>query len=115
MTVDSLATVSRADKQTGDAQTTFKEETITTYRPLTPDTIQANFLINDFDMQGHPLVSSRALCYEMRVEPFRVIDQDERGELRRKFQDFLSTNGLSDLLAKGGQAVWRSVARSPQM
>ena len=115
LTVDSVATVERADKDTDDAQRVFREETITTYKPLNADTIQADFLINDFDMRGHPLVSSRALCYEMRIEPFKVVNQDERGDLRKKFQEFLAANGLHELLARSGEAAYRPNAHSPQL
>ncbi|PWU01659.1 MAG: hypothetical protein C5B53_02500 [Candidatus Melainabacteria bacterium] len=100
ITVDSLAKVTRSGKSIGQEQKVFKEETIATYRPVSDGIVRANFLINDFDLQGHPLVSSRATCYERQIEPFKVVDQDERGDLRSKFQEFLIENGLGNLLAK---------------
>jgi hypothetical protein len=100
LTVDSLATVTRSGKSIGQEQKVFKEETIATYRPVSDGIIHASFLINDFDLQGHPLVSSRATCYESRLEPFKNIDRDQRGDLRSKFQEFLIANGLGNLLAK---------------
>lgn len=100
LTVDSLATVVRTSKSIGQERKIFKEETIATYKPVSDGVTHASFLIKDFDLEGHPLVASRAICYERRVEPFSIIDKDQRGDLRAKFQEFLIANGLGNLLAK---------------
>jgi hypothetical protein len=99
LTVDCVATVSRSGKEIGATPNVFKEETITTYRPLSNNAIEAIFIINDFDLQGHPLMSSRAVCDETLVKPFTVINEDERGNLKQKFKEYLLANGLGDLLA----------------
>jgi len=95
--VRTLATVTRLDKQSQQLLNVFKVETTTTYTPLSVNLIQASFLINDFDMEGRPLYSSKAYCCETRIKPFRVVDQDERGNNRLKFEEFLAANGLRNL------------------
>lgn len=99
ITVDCLATVTRSAREFGATNKTFKEETITTYRPVGDGLVQASFIINDFDMDGHPLISSRAIATTSRIEPFREIDADERGDLRLKFHQFMQSHGLGYLVA----------------
>jgi hypothetical protein len=99
VTVNCLATVTRVDKGSGQIAQVYREETITTYSPLADSMLRARYVINDFDMQGRAISSSQAYSTQTRVKSFETVDQDERGDLRNRFQQFLIANGLSGLLA----------------
>jgi hypothetical protein len=98
VTVKTSSKVTRMDKQSSEILGAFREISLTTYTPLDINLIQVTFDVNDYDMVGRPMFSSKDVCIERRTKPFKVTDQDERGDLSQKFGLFLMRNGLFDLL-----------------
>lgn len=90
--------VSRVSKVGNELIDCFKEETIVTYTPLANGIILSDFLINDFDLDGKPLSSSRATCVERRIRPYQTVDEDGRGNLKVLFHEFLLDTGRLHLL-----------------
>lgn len=87
------AMVSHCDLRTGDVFDVFNEQTFTKYEPLDRDRIQVSFFVTDYELTGNPRNASRSLCIEKRARQFQNIDSDERGDLKRSFQDFLRSSG----------------------
>lgn len=82
--------VTRCAKENSQLLDTFMELTTISYVPLQSGLVQVSFLISDFDLDGKPLFLTRAVSIEKRVKPFQVININERGDLRLKFQEFMS-------------------------
>ncbi|MBY0551099.1 MAG: hypothetical protein K2W95_27720 [Candidatus Obscuribacterales bacterium] len=85
------ATISQRDKKTLELAAVFVEETTTTYRPAGKNLIEVSFLVVDYDVSGRPLKASKSYCIEQRIKPFRRVDADERGNLKKLFADFQQT------------------------
>ncbi len=85
------ARVTRTAKENSQLIDSFSELTTISYVPLPEDgLIQASFLIRDFDMQGRPMYLTRAVSIEKRIKPFAIVDLNERGNLRLKFNEFMT-------------------------
>lgn len=97
LTVSTMAMVTRIDKGGRETLEVFREETATTYTPLKDGLIQVTFSTKDFDLQGRPTFASIETCLEKRISGFHEIDQDENGNLRELFRQFLSDNGMGNL------------------
>lgn len=70
----SVQTHSQVSRITNDSMAPgifFNESTLATYRNLKDGIMQVEFAIEDFDMDGKPVCSSRKICVERRVDRFR--------------------------------------------
>lgn len=87
--VQSSGIVTRVDKKSNEVFDVFREVTNTHYFQVSDGIIQVLFDVRDYDVAGAPKYSSWSGCYEWRIEPFRTINRDERGNLSQAFKDFL--------------------------
>jgi hypothetical protein len=90
--VQCRANVSRRNRDNGEVFDSFREDTITTYSQLQDGLIEVNFMITDFDAQNKPIHAARTVCTERRIKPFIEVNNDERGNLREKFDSFMMNN-----------------------
>ncbi len=91
-TVRSESTVTHTDRVNNELLDEFIERTDTTYEPLSEQMLKVTFLVEDFDTQGKPRNVSKSVCIQSRVNAFRPVDQDSRGNLRELFLRFLELN-----------------------
>ena len=98
MTIKCKAEVTRISKTGNQPLDAFKEETITLYTRLSDNRILCDFHAFDYDSEGNPLFSSRLICTEQRVKDFQISDEDNRGDLRSRFHQFLLSTGQLQLI-----------------
>lgn len=95
LSTGSVATVSRTATDDGTPIDTFREETTTTYKPLTDGLIETQFEVQDFALDGRAIRTARSICTETRIMPFKPVDRDQRGDLRAKFSQFIAQGGTT--------------------
>ncbi len=96
--IKTKAVISRVSKDGNELLDAFKEETSTSYTPICDGLILSDFQINDFDLQGKAIFSSKSMCIEKRVKNFEQVDEDSRGNLKVIFHEFLLDSGLMHLI-----------------
>jgi hypothetical protein len=87
------AVVTQVKKETGEVLEIFREITTTTYKPINDGLIEVSFEVIDLDLTGRAKRSSKSVCYDVRIKPFRPIKADERGNLELLFKDFIRRRG----------------------
>lgn len=101
--IATAAIVTRTSKDSDESFAIFKEDTTTTYQPVEDGIILVTFEINDSDLSGRQLSTSKALSVELRVKNFVTVDRDQRGDLKQEFRDYLESRSLQNLIPGSSQ------------
>jgi len=78
----------------------YQQESITTYtpNPTTDDLINLSASTKTFDEVGQPKYQADNVAQVRRVKPFVEINEYKGRDMRKLFREFLTSNGLTNLL-----------------
>lgn len=88
----SIDTQVRVSKTNGVIKSVESGEQITTYRPENDGLIKRETSAKVFDKDGQPVLLGKSFAYENRVAPFAPQDNYKGKDMKKLFQDFLSTD-----------------------
>lgn len=76
---------------------TQQTESIQTYTPVGNGVVRVDASVKAFDEDGKPVRLSKILAYKRRKVPFQPWDKMDGRDMRKLFNEYLESHGLSDL------------------
>lgn len=90
-----LMTVARVSRSSDKIISSFQQESITCYKPVSPDVIELTSSTKSFDAAGNPDRLTRNTATIKRIKQFRVRDEQDGKDLKTLFGQYLYAKGLS--------------------